>query len=277
MKLTCDVCGGALQMNAGAQDATCKTCGMCYSIELLRSKLRLGNAAGRNTASDTGAHEIPAVDARDIVSQSGGAPVGQRFIGVQPQENSKQFKMTVDTVFGACLAGTVEQGTIGIGEKVYLNGDHSRAYTLRRFGNDNLKSVASAKEYVRLYIVPNDKQSLKQARFVTGDPVPAENAYRYIGREPDYFHELIKNRFPGYTVERNVSWPGLNAPISLLLCEHGRPALAIFVFKSHDAKMRYQAQKAERVLRPSVRCTHFYEDYRNDSDYVVSRIREALG
>jgi hypothetical protein len=45
MKLTCDLCGGVLQMNAGGKDATCKTCGLCYSIDLLREKLGLGATA----------------------------------------------------------------------------------------------------------------------------------------------------------------------------------------------------------------------------------------
>ena len=45
MKLTCDLCGGVLQMNAGGKDATCKTCGLCYPIAVLREKLGLGAAA----------------------------------------------------------------------------------------------------------------------------------------------------------------------------------------------------------------------------------------
>ena len=39
MKIVCDVCGGALQVNAANQGAACTVCGMRYSIEALREKL----------------------------------------------------------------------------------------------------------------------------------------------------------------------------------------------------------------------------------------------
>lgn len=39
MKLTCDLCGGELQMNANSQGATCVGCGMNYSLDSLRKKL----------------------------------------------------------------------------------------------------------------------------------------------------------------------------------------------------------------------------------------------
>ena len=39
MKLTCDICGGTLQMNSGGTGATCVNCGMTYSVDRLREKL----------------------------------------------------------------------------------------------------------------------------------------------------------------------------------------------------------------------------------------------
>lgn len=39
MKLTCDICGGELEMKAGEQGAICKTCGIAYSVESLKEKL----------------------------------------------------------------------------------------------------------------------------------------------------------------------------------------------------------------------------------------------
>lgn len=275
MKLTCDVCGGTLQMNAGAQEATCKICGMCYSIEVLRNKLAQGGISVQNTGASLRKQDTPVPPVEKTTIRTDEDSFVRNTRETLPQEDTNGFRMTVDTVFAACLAGTVERGSIGIGEKIYINGDYSKAYTLRRFGNDPMKVVASAHEDVRLFIVPNNRQILKQARFVTGEPVPAENAYRYVGREREYFDTLIKERFAEYTVEKNVAWPGLKMPVSYLLYKNDRPVLAIFVFNSHDAKARYQAQKAERIL--PIGSTHFYEEYRNDSDYVVSRIREALG
>lgn len=48
MKLTCDICGGELQVLSGGQGATCKVCGVTYDIERLREKL--GTPAAQPTA-----------------------------------------------------------------------------------------------------------------------------------------------------------------------------------------------------------------------------------
>lgn len=49
MKLTCDICGGTLQMNPDNQGAACTSCGMAYSLESLRAKV--GTAADNDTES----------------------------------------------------------------------------------------------------------------------------------------------------------------------------------------------------------------------------------
>lgn len=43
MKIECDLCGGQLQMNPGAQGASCMNCGMSYPMEVLREKLTKNN------------------------------------------------------------------------------------------------------------------------------------------------------------------------------------------------------------------------------------------
>lgn len=48
MKLTCDVCGGELQMTSGGQTAVCVNCGITYSIERLREKLDIQPADSTN-------------------------------------------------------------------------------------------------------------------------------------------------------------------------------------------------------------------------------------
>lgn len=45
MKLTCDICGGALEMNAGGQGAVCANCGLTYSMERLKEKLGVQSPA----------------------------------------------------------------------------------------------------------------------------------------------------------------------------------------------------------------------------------------
>lgn len=43
MKLTCDLCGGELQINSGGKSATCANCGLGYTMERLREKLNDNN------------------------------------------------------------------------------------------------------------------------------------------------------------------------------------------------------------------------------------------
>jgi len=56
MKLTCDICGGDLQMAAGGQGATCTVCGVTYDIGRLREKL--GAPAPQPTAQ-TPIQQVP--------------------------------------------------------------------------------------------------------------------------------------------------------------------------------------------------------------------------
>lgn len=53
MKLTCDVCGGELQMAFGGQSALCVNCGITYSIDRLREKLGVKNDDSANGANHT--------------------------------------------------------------------------------------------------------------------------------------------------------------------------------------------------------------------------------
>lgn len=49
MKLTCDLCGGALEMDASGQKASCVNCGMEYTKERLMEKLN-ENKGGKASA-----------------------------------------------------------------------------------------------------------------------------------------------------------------------------------------------------------------------------------
>jgi hypothetical protein len=274
MKLTCDLCGGALQMNAGAQDASCKNCGMCYPLEMLRERLKAGNAPLQNTIKDPHTPIFSDTPARQIID----TPIVQQTSAPQPKPAAEQFIMPVESLFAACLTGTVQQGTIGIGERVYINGDYSTPYRLRRFGDDAATTHASAGEYARLYLVPNRKDAMKQARTITGDPTPTENAYRFSGSVESYFADLLQKHFREYTLQQQVQWPGLKVPVSFMLMDGNRPVAAIFVFDSHDSRSRYQAQKAAKLFADAgIGCTHFFREYRNDAAYVTDRIRAAIG
>lgn len=280
MKLTCDLCGGALQVNAGAQDASCKTCGLCYTMDMLRQKLGLGSTQ-QNKPVETPRAPVASTPAVDPVREQ---PV---IVKTQPKPvevpAAKQFIMPVDKLFAACLSGDVKQGCIGIGETVYINEDYTKPYRLIRFGNDHAATRVTAGQYTRLFLVPknrgyNSKDAMKNARLVTGDPHPAINAYRCDGSVEGYFADLLGKNFAEYQIDKQVEWPGLKIPVTFMLLKNNRPAMAVFVFDSHDTKSRYQAQKAQKLFDScAIGCTHFFKDYRNDAPYVIDRIRAAMG
>lgn len=186
--------------------------------------------------------------------------------------------MTVESFSDGCLHGYVQQGCIGVGEQVYINGDYSRAYQLYRFDHHIDTTHAKAGQKVSLCLEPNRKSELRQAHTVTSDRTPVNNAYRFHGSVEEYFEDLLRREFAKYTLKKQMTWPGLDMPINFMLLQNGRPVAAIFVFDSHDAHCRYQAQKAGDIFAAAmIGCTHFYADYRNDELYVTERIRSELG
>lgn len=108
MKLTCDLCGGTLQMNAGGQGATCMVCGLGYSMDRLREMLRK-QKEGKSPA------EV-----------FGGSGVVSPVQNPQPVEPKHPFRMTVADSFafssGVAVTGTVAQGSVSVGDTLLLNG-----------------------------------------------------------------------------------------------------------------------------------------------------------
>ena len=67
MKLTCDLCGGALQMTKDGQSAVCTQCGIAYPME----RLREGLPPQRLT------HDLRLARARAVIVDSAKALPGQ--------------------------------------------------------------------------------------------------------------------------------------------------------------------------------------------------------
>lgn len=59
MKLTCDVCDSPLEMNGGGRGATCTQCGLTYSLERLKEKMRDQSAV---RAAEEVVYDIPEED-----------------------------------------------------------------------------------------------------------------------------------------------------------------------------------------------------------------------
>lgn len=181
--------------------------------------------------------------------------------------------MPVEKLFAACLTGTVQQGCIGVGEYVYINGDYSKPFRLYHF-DDPATTHASAGDYARLFLVPNRRDLLRQARIITGMVNPPENAYRFCGSVAEYFASVLQRHFAEYTLQTSVEYPGLEIPVSYMLLKNGQPAAAIFVIDSQDSHARCQLKKASAIF--GNRYTYFYGDYRNELSYVVNRIRAVI-
>ena len=369
MKLSCDVCGGILQMLSDGQGAKCKTCGVYYPLDLLRSKLGLGPAVQQkekpsystpsaippvaatpvvktpvaaapvvetpvaaapvaktpvatppvSTApQETPPVETPIVQPRPVVNvPQASAPVffGSRAIVDEPagedvahssatapafavepapkfadtpakqtmdapqfRGNFERFEMAVKDAGGKTVSGIITQGSIGIGENVFLNGDYSVAYKVYRFEGERTRSYAGKGERVRLCLLPENKKAFKRAYKIVGPMKPDYNAYRYHGHEAEYFADLLKAKFPEYDVDTDVAMAGVMTRASFMLFRNNLPVLAIFLCHSYDRQAYKDLCKVDRYLKKqSIGCTNFFTNYRNDADYVVSRIWKALG
>lgn len=248
--MCCDLCGGTLRVNAGGVSATCCGCGVTYPMERLREKLQ-------------SLHAAPAAPQQAQV---------QSFV---PQ----QFFMQVGNFGKGDVNGMVQQGGIGLGDDIYIDGDYSHAYRIYGLGSNGrwLNSVKSGMP-AELHLVSCPRRVLKNARFVTGAMRPVANCYNYPGTVRAYFAQLLAREFAGFEIRENEYHPALKIPVSFMLYRNGAPALALFVVDSGDSAARYQVEKAGRVFgQMGVGCTHFFENYRNDTPYVIDRVRRALG
>lgn len=357
MKLVCDLCGGALQMNSGGQGATCTGCGLTYSMERLREKLghsqqavspaepnkqlpkvtqesfrmtavSVFHIAGRGIAV-SGTIESGSVRVGGEVSVNGGKTGKVDLISIhgsgkfqeqaeagssvnlllkeikitdvavgdvltcaaktasEPADDPKpapapafvpqQFVMDNSGASGG-LSGRVRQGGIGLGDNVYINGDYTHPYRVHRINDDPYMSCAKEGMPTALSLLDCPKKVLKNARQVTGDPHPAASAYNYPGTVREYFLSLFSQEFPEYTVQEDVFLSRLTIPVTFLLCRDEQPVMAVFLIGSNDGKTRTQAKRAAGFFAPvGIACTHFYENYRNDTPYVMKRLRGALG
>lgn len=277
MKLTCDLCGGTLQVNLGGQGATCTVCGLGHTMERLREKLN-GQSVRPEPPQPVMPTSVGMID--DMIDEG---TVVEKPHTPKPRFDyvPKQFVMDNNAVYSGDCGGFIRQGGIGLGDKVYVNGDYSKPYTVYSINDDCYTICAKQDQTVQLFVhmsSSHEKKLLKNARLVTGAPNPVANAYNYPGTVREYFSHLLKATFAEYEIREDVSRNEINIPISYLFCRYGKPVLAVFLLDSYDSRSRYQVEKATRLFAPEgIVCTHFYDNYRNDAPYVIDRIRGALG
>lgn len=280
MKLTCDLCGGALQMNLGGQGATCLGCGLTYPMERLREMLTGKTPVKPEPPKPEPPKPEPPkpepekeiiYDIQDwtVVPP---APYPNRSFDFVPE----QFAMSVTEIGADYISGHIQQGGIGVGDRIYINHDYTHPYTICCLNDPSLPD-AKAGMWVRLYLKKCPKRILKNASVVTGDPNPVANAYNYLGTVYEYFSNLLLGEFSQYEIHADIPHNELDIPVNFLLCQGGKPVLAVFLIHSNDSKGRSQVRKADRIFAlKGVSCTHFYANYRNDASYVIDRVLSAL-
>lgn len=270
MKLGCDLCGGALQMNLGGQGATCTACGMGYTMERLREKL-----SGQTVRQD------PPKPKDEIIYEVQDWAVVPPVPTARPNSFTyvpEQFVMENTGNGVGDLSGRVRQGGIGLGDSVYIDGDYGRPYRIYSVNDSAYATCAKKGMPAELFLVKCPRRVLKNARMVTGDPNPVANAYNYPGTVREYFSALLLGSFAAYEIRENVPHDELKIPVTYLFYQGGKPVLAVFLIDSSDSKARYQVEKADRIFAlAGISCTHFFENYRNDMPYVLDRIKGALG
>lgn len=106
------------------------------------------------------------------------------------------------------------------------------------------------------------------------------NYSKEFNRNHDYFRNIIKTNFNGYTIEENVPVKRIREgaseafkPISYLLSRDGKPVAAIAII---PAFRNASAKAAEICKENNIAYITFYCQYENTENYVVNRINDAL-
>lgn len=275
MKITCDLCGGSLQINMGGQGATCTTCGLNYTMDRLREKLTGETPVKPEPLKPEPPKPEPPKPADKIYDITEWEPV-------DPPKSSFDYvpeQFVMENVGGGNgdICGRVQQGGIGLGDMVYIDGDYEHPYKVYSINDDPYMTCAKEGMPAELFLQKCPRKVWKNARMVTGAPNPVANAYNYPGTVKEYFSHLLLGTFGEYEIRGDVPHPDVKIPVSFMFYQGGKPVLAVFLVNSRDCKARFQAEKATWVdVMAGIACTHFYDDYRNDAPYVIRRIREAM-
>ena len=200
MKISCDLCGGELQMEAGGQGARCTVCGMVYSLERLREKWKIPPA------------EEPC---RKIV----------------PAEKRKKEPTDEPSL---SPGRSKEEPMDAIWKKV------------------------------------EERQP---------QPLSAQDSYSYPGSPEHYFEDLFATYFSQYRVMRDVPMvsPGEEGlPVSFLLLQGDRPALAILLCSKNEYRYNRVTNPMRACTRQRIPCQRYYREFRNDAAYVCDRVYRAV-
>ncbi len=132
------------------------------------------------------------------------------------------------------------------------------------------------------------QQQVAASRTSWGYEFPAGYVYEpenVRGREEllDDFRRLLKANFSNYDIYYQVPASELDSsahpacvPVTFVFEKNGRYPLAVFVVRKNNYKGMNVVATQKICENMGMKCIRFYEEYANEDDYVVGRIRNAL-
>ena len=106
---------------------------------------------------------------------------------------------------------------------------------------------------------------------------PDQDCYSFPGSVDDYFAQVLTTHFPHLRVYRD-QWFGSpqDVPVSFLLYQNGAPKLAVILCDSREYRTRRVQNTVDACIARNIPYQRYFRDFRNETSYVVDRIRSAL-
>ncbi len=249
----CDLCGGALIVNAGGKSASCKVCGMEHSMERVQEMVQATKAAAAPVKPVQ-----PVIPVQPITPVKPVQPVPpvQHVTPVKPVQPLGSVQPVV--VPAANIQAIHNTTTVPVTpwreEPSYVSA----------FSNEDYDRVLAAKA-----------QAKTQREIMV-----AEGVYKVATALRSGFNKRDYNISYGQDVSvLGTASPLSSHPYHFVIRQCGRPVLAIIVMSKHEIGA-YTMQASQRACEEAgVRFMRFYcdEGFPNEETYVRNRICEALG
>ncbi|MBE5954992.1 MAG: hypothetical protein E7253_00910 [Lachnospiraceae bacterium] len=290
MKLSCEICGGTLEMKSGGRGAECTICGLNYSLDYLKEMVQRGErdiSIEKVDKKEIKEHNeirkdfFDRQERHDMISVSG-IPV--TAVGLPKLVDPPQFLMQVEMRTEKKLFrtqeyffGNVIQGGLGNGDKFFVNDMEWEEEVYSGGFFSDYEDCVKAGAYGRIDSVFTDSFKALRAFKITGERNPKINAYNYRGTVEEYFAAVMLKEFPEYSLYKEVQEEDGRVEADYMLFRNNKPVVAVYLVDSHDnSRTRAVKRAIKAYAEEGIGGVHFFSDYRNDLDYVKERIADAM-
>lgn len=310
-KITCDLCGGTLQIDAGGQSASCMDCGMPHSIERVREKLKTTNSSNGNIDvndehKETLLMDDGIVDTDDEIILDGeivtviddDVDTGEVPIPVDSKKETivhktlkdHTLRLKVESVTTPLFIGNIVigarilNGTLFPNQRIFLEGNPNISCVACKLTDSFKKELKHAKagKSVKITVTGILKKHIAIGSVFVREQLspgfPATDCYSYADSPEKYFEQLLHGVFSEYNIKQNVvitnSTPSV--PVSYLFMKENRPVLAIILCGSREYKTQKILNTMQACESRGIPVQRYYTSFRNSADYVCERIRSEL-